>query len=826
MAERMKNLKGVCFWVGVIGLLVLLPVGCGGGGGSGGESGSFQVSFTSPATPFRFPLPGEAGFAGNSVITMEFSDPADRASILSETSVNGLSTSVRFTNVAGIRVPAQAFLGGTDVKGNAPDSMELDFSEDDGKTLRIVADTDDDLSTFESFGVLNDPNSQQVTVVVGQGARSQGGSDLVRGFCATYYVGLSTPNPGPRVISINPPDSATNVALDQVITITFSEEIDPLSVIGMPGDITTPTNIRLRGRQLTSGMGSNGVPPRLLSGTITQKFPGDNCTYIYTPDAPFPGQTVVQVSAVGLAPLDPNEVPPPPTDPQPIRDMLGEGMPFSTSTFYQTRPGPIIANNPTPPFTIYFGAMNPNRFGVIAHNAIEDQLGSTQGRETIDVDGDGVANRNEAPVVFPNSENTESIGNVADIEIGNVISLTSVVQNDPSCNPLTLGFTITGNSMDNPPLPNPPPIPALNSTSNCVASLCSTLFGSFPAVRPFLSNADLGNFVYVADDVNNVIHVINSTTSLPIVQIPTPDPTGLAVDPDMTFLYCTNFTANTLSVIDIRRGSQTLHQVVREVPVGLGPRQVTYQPDGEDILVCNQTGNSVTVLDAASLRVRKTLGSLIGPTPWDITSTYRGSTGTYFAFITNRDGNSVSVFESGPSTPLFFGPDDVVATFSEGPVAPFESPLGIISNKSLRLGYPVFDAPGCIFVCNGNRSLAEIQLTAFQGPPLPNFPSPGELRTFRTVLQTDPLSPNNPIGLGPVDLATNDNFGACIYFTTSNTKAWHRFQPPNPNLLNECNKIYVANRASGTVSVVNRNSGLLQQVIDIPGVSLLEGFFK
>jgi DNA-binding beta-propeller fold protein YncE len=129
-------------------------------------------------------------------------------------------------------------------------------------------------------------------------------------------------------------------------------------------------------------------------------------------------------------------------------------------------------------------------------------------------------------------------------------------------------------------------------------------------------------------------------------------------------------------------------------------------------------------------------------------------------------------------------------------------------------------------VCNGNRSLAEIQLTAFQPPPLPNFPSPGELRTFSVVLQTDPTVPgDNPIGLSPTDIALNDNINSCFYLTASNTKAWHRFPPTIPPLLNNCNKVLVANTASGTVSVINRRNGLLIKTIPVPGVNLLEGFF-
>ena len=63
-------------------------------------------------------------------------------------------------------------------------------------------------------------------------------------------------------------------------------------------------------------------------------------------------------------------------------------------------------------------------------------------------------------------------------------------------------------------------------------------------------------------------------------------------------------------------------------------------------------------------QVRKMVLTGIGPDPTDIAATARLylSTTTYFAFITNRGGNSVSVFESGPNWPIVTGPDDVFYT--------------------------------------------------------------------------------------------------------------------------------------------------------------------
>jgi YVTN family beta-propeller protein len=54
-------------------------------------------------------------------------------------------------------------------------------------------------------------------------------------------------------------------------------------------------------------------------------------------------------------------------------------------------------------------------------------------------------------------------------------------------------------------------------------------------------------------------------------------------------------TSGTVSVVDMREGG------VREVPVGLAPSQLAVAPDGKKVAVANGHGDSVSILDAATL---------------------------------------------------------------------------------------------------------------------------------------------------------------------------------------------------------------------------------
>ena len=75
-------------------------------------------------------------------------------------------------------------------------------------------------------------------------------------------------------------------------------------------------------------------------------------------------------------------------------------------------------------------------------------------------------------------------------------------------------------------------------------------------------------------------------------------PSDLAFSPDGKFLYVTNVTANSLSVIDAQAGS-----VAKEIAVGDTPTGVVVSPDGKIVFVANARSHSISFVEPAQGKV-------------------------------------------------------------------------------------------------------------------------------------------------------------------------------------------------------------------------------
>lgn len=186
----------------------------------------------------------------------------------------------------------------------------------------------------------------------------------------------------------------------------------------------------------------------------------------------------------------------------------------------------------------------------------------------------------------------------------------------------------------------------------------------------------IGHFLYLTDRARREIVVLNSNRMTVVDRIPVSDPTDLAMSPNLDFLAVSNQKSNLVQFIDIDPNSSNFHNVVKSTPVGAGPRGIAWDPGNEDILVCNEADNSVSVISAFTFDVRKTVKSQLSQ-PFDVVITQRqGNFGflrnVYFAWILNRNGD-LAVFESGPNGINGWGFDDVIG------VAPmtFEQPKKI-----------------------------------------------------------------------------------------------------------------------------------------------------
>jgi YVTN family beta-propeller protein len=210
----------------------------------------------------------------------------------------------------------------------------------------------------------------------------------------------------------------------------------------------------------------------------------------------------------------------------------------------------------------------------------------------------------------------------------------------------------------------------------------------------YMIRQQVGHFLYVIDNARREIVVLNSNRFTVIDRIPVADPTELAMSPNLDFLAVTSRTADSVTFIDIQPSSSTFHQIVLVLEVGRSPQGICWDPGNEDILVCNEFDNTVSIISVASLAVRKTVSSQLNR-PFDVAIQQRSFNfgffrNTYNAFILNRSGD-IAVFESGPNGVNGWGYDDIIGV----PPFTFDSP------KRIQLDYNRIN--GSVWVLHENK---------------------------------------------------------------------------------------------------------------------------
>ena len=235
-------------------------------------------------------------------------------------------------------------------------------------------------------------------------------------------------------------------------------------------------------------------------------------------------------------------------------------------------------------------------------------------------------------------------------------------------------------------LPSVPPAGLLSPEQNSFFRGPSPPAATIAGCTPFMMRQQIGHFMYVVDRARREVVILNSNRMTVIDRIQTQDPTSLAMSPNLNLLAVTNQLADLVSFIDIDPSSATFHHVVQATVVGNRPRGIAWVPDNEDILVCNEGENTMSILSGATLTVRRVVSSQLSE-PFDVAITPRQvcwgfSRNVYFAYIINRNGR-VAVFESGPSTVNGWGYDDVIGIAS----STFRNPKAIQPDQTdLRSG--------------------------------------------------------------------------------------------------------------------------------------------
>lgn len=367
---------------------------------------------------------------------------------------------------------------------------------------------------------------------------------------------------------------------------------------------------------------------------------------------------------------------------------------------------------------------------------------------------------------------------------------------------------------------------------------------------PFMIRQKIGHFLYAVDRARRELVVLDSNRMLPIDRIALSDPVSLAMSPNLNLLAVVSQAGGRVSFVDVDPASSTFHEVVHETLVGRGPRGIAWEPDDEDVLVCNEDDGSVSVISAASLQVRRVVTNLLTK-PFEIAITPRQTTfgfqrGVYFAWIAQRDG-SVAVFESGPTT---IGYDDVIGlaqgVFS-GIRAIQPDPIDLRGRVWIAHQGPIVAGqPGDLGL--GAVSRLGIANAAVGAQSVP----PGSTPQFRSMIVRPDLSVGEPAITGkPIEIAFDDlrNLGGLSNVATpftagvplpSNGKGMTRDLGGTVVNTNEPRYLFLAvsptSTGSGAIDVIRIDQGFTRtdtnpyqpgiQSVPCSGASIVADYFR
>ncbi len=199
------------------------------------------------------------------------------------------------------------------------------------------------------------------------------------------------------------------------------------------------------------------------------------------------------------------------------------------------------------------------------------------------------------------------------------------------------------------------------------AILATIPVGNSPVAAAIKSD---GSTLYVLNQGSATVSVIDVASNTVSAILPTgPSPHSLAYDPHLRRLYVANTGSNTVSVFNADVGLTPLATVT----AGAGPTSIAALADGTRFYVGNAgcsdaialtdcSGNTVSVIDAVSFAVRKTI--TVGSAPVFIAADPSSTK----VVVANRDSDSVSFIRTSD--------DVVVSTLSSGAPQPVFVAMG------------------------------------------------------------------------------------------------------------------------------------------------------
>lgn len=124
-------------------------------------------------------------------------------------------------------------------------------------------------------------------------------------------------------------------------------------------------------------------------------------------------------------------------------------------------------------------------------------------------------------------------------------------------------------------------------------------FAAAALAATFLATPASAYMVYVSNEKDNTMTVVDSTTMKVVKSVPVGQrPRGITISPDGKFIYLCASDDDTIQIIDT-----ATFQIVGTLPSGPDPELFTLSPDGKILYVANENDNLVTVIDLETKRV-------------------------------------------------------------------------------------------------------------------------------------------------------------------------------------------------------------------------------
>ncbi len=600
------------------------------------------------------------------------------------------------------------------------------------KSFTFIADDDNDLTALDTF-----PGDRLLRILVTNAVRDSENDILEQEIGVATTVG-SDPNP-PQVLGfttlpqIQPGNGQTGVDPTGSILVRFNKPVQPgrVGTFFDPNLFTPPTG----GISLSVTSAAATFPVIYYADPVSY---GDLMSYFIKPAYSLPGNSQVDVTVLSTT----------------ITSLIGDPIGSPITTSYTTGDGPGLVNAPVAPEAIYIGiggaqpgvsVIDLHGFGQgtgdpsLSRFPLNPNIGLpgvvpslAPGTSSLDAGGAGVLTLTQDTNGNTRLLRDPIVGDVTDIHLGAPLDLIynneNVNRNASRANQINqlLGAAMSGNTITQPPIPNPPrlvfPPPNPNraifgeeptvksslgppgalvtggppagclavglnllvqgnpfsSVQNEIGVYGSSFMGVFvgpqpapasppppPPFCPFTSRQQVGHFLYVLDRDNRQVLVVNSNRFTVLDSIQLSDPVSMAVSPNMTRLAVTNFASSSVSFIDINPLSGTFHQIVAQTPVESGPTGIAWQPDGEDVLVVSTDANFLTIISALDFTVRRSLGGFLNA-PIDVIVTERyfghGNTSGLYYAYILNGNGTIAIYESGPDGVNGIGFNDIIGS--------------------------------------------------------------------------------------------------------------------------------------------------------------------